>query len=102
MGCGCGKKNASASPAARRAATAAAGRESRPAVTRRVRPRKATSAAKERPTRESQRPANPLRYFVISPDGSEEEYRTLAEAQTVLRRHGHGKGYKVESRRDSS
>jgi hypothetical protein len=102
MGCNCGKKNASASPAARRAATAASGRgAARTPVKRQVRQR-TSSVARERPTATSQRPANSLVYYVIGPDGYEETYRTLAEAQTVLRRFGHGNGYKIESRRETS
>jgi hypothetical protein len=58
--------------------------------------------ARERPTVASPRPANSLVYYVLGPDGFEETYRTLAEAQTVLRRFGHGNGYKIESRRETS
>lgn len=105
MGCNCGKKNASASPAARRAAAAASqgAAASRVPVKRQVKTRqRATSAARQRPTREAPRPANSLVYYVIGPDGFEETYRTLAEAQTVVRRFGHGNGYRVESRRETS
>ena len=103
MGCNCGKKNASASPAARRAAAAASakgGANPKTPVRRTV--NRQSSVARQAPTPDGPRPANSLVYYVLGPDGFEETYRTLAEAQTVLRRFGHGNGYKIESRRETS
>lgn len=102
MACGCGKKNAAAraggpSPAAL-GASAAKGSARRTPVKTRVR-----QTAQEMPTQGSRRPYNPMRYYVVAPDGTEAVYNTLAEAQTILRRHGGPvSGYLVESRRDSS
>ena len=105
MGCNCGKKNASASPAARRAAVAASakgngGANPKTPVRRTVKRR--SSVARQAPTPDGPRPANSLVYYVLGPDGFEETYRTLAEAQTVLRRFGHGNGYRIESRRETA
>jgi len=97
MGCNCGKKKAGVgSPAAARRVAATASPRRTPV--RRV----PSATARQMPTATAPRPANPLRYYVIAPDGTEERYNTLAEAQTVLRRHGYESGYKVESRRETA
>jgi len=102
MACGCGKNKAKGAAARGAVAAGAAKRTaSRPPVKRTVSPR-STSAAPERPTRDSPRPYNPMTYYVLHPDGTEVPHRTLAEAQTVIRRAGRGSGLRLESRRQTS
>jgi hypothetical protein len=101
MGCGCNKNRfatgariAATAPASGRTPASAA----RPPVKTKVR-----STAHQMPEADSPRPFNRMRYYVKAPDGTEEVYNTLAEAQAILRRHGGPRsGYVVESRRDSS
>lgn len=103
MGCNCGNKRNPAS-GARIAATAPVSGMPRQAEGGRT-PVKigVRSTAREMPEANSPRPFNRMRYYVKAPDGTEEVYNTLAEAQEVLRRHGGPRsGYVVESRRDSS
>ncbi len=91
MGCNCGKRKGQGVAGVPAAALRASGG---PVVTRTV---NQTAAAPQMPTRTSSRPFSRLRYYVIGPDGQEESYSTLAEAQTYVRRNG--SGYRIESRR---
>lgn len=100
MGC-CNKKSKGALGtriAARGMASRSAGQPT--PVKRQIKPR---PTARQMPEPSAPRPFNPMRYYVISLDGSEEVFNTLAEAQVILRRNGGPKaGFRVEPRRSSS
>jgi len=88
MACGCGKKRQNTNN------TSTAGNPPQ-LVTRRV-----VTPAQSRRVTPPHRPHTTLKYYLKAPDGTEQPYNTLAEAQQALRKHGGPKsGYVIEPRR---
>lgn len=104
MGCGCGKnKTARSSAVAARKLAASSprrGSDAEPVASVKRTVRQPAETQQQATGRRVRRATSHVRYFVISPEGAETPYPTLAEAQTILRREGGpAAGWRIESRR---